>query len=492
MRFKLARNALQKLIFAGGVLALLAVAVVSVPRVYAVAVDCDTNAIMKCGFQSTASFVSKVKANDDGYGHHDLQTLFAAKGLSKSDYDRFLKEAKTGYVYRDSGKLVVDGQTVATDMKSLGRTTLRGNRTAVKIGGETYYYSSVKDSFLSSSLPAKVLFDDKGEVQFATLMACGNPTWGTNVKSSAKCDSLKKEAVSGTIDTFNFSTATTATGNAKITKCVYDFGDGTKPVTSTSCSSKVKHTFAEGTFTVKVTTYATVPGGGTITDTCETVVTVTKPYYECVDLKGPEPEGYKYTFIATLKFGNGATPKSADFTFGDGSSATVPAASATATTITTTHTYAKAGTYSITALVHFTLPNGQVVTANACSAVVKPSEPPVAECKPGIPVGDVRCNPCPTDSSITADNPKCTTPATTLPNTGAGNVIAIGSAALVGGFLFYRQWMFRKHKREAYQAETGASPLPLADPLATSDPLAETPLEPEQPVRSTFRRRRQF
>ena len=494
MRLKLARTTLQKLMFASGVLALLAVALVSAPRVYAVAVDCDTNAIMKCGFQSTSSFVNKVKAHDDGYGHHDLQTLFAAKGLSKSDYDRFLKEAKTGYVYRDSGKLIVDGQTVATNMKSLGRTTLRGNRTAVKIGDVTYYYSSVKDSFLSSSLPAKVLFDDKGNVQFAVLMACGNPTWGSNVESSAKCDSLKKEAVSGTDDTFTFWTDTTKNGNAKITKCVYDFGDGTSTVTSSDCSKKIRHTFAkEGTFKIKVTTYATLPGGATVKDTCQTEVTITKPYYQCIAQKGPEPDGLTYTFIAGLKYGNGAVPKSADFTFGDGSSTTVQASSSSATTISATRTYAKEGTYSVTALVHFTLPDGQDVTANGCSWVAKPSQPPVAECKPGIPVGDIRCNPCPTDSSISADDAKCEEVATTLPNTGAGNVIAIGSAALVGGFLFYRQRMFRKHKKLAYQAEMGDSSLPLADPLEPNDPLAETPLEPEQQaVRSTFRRRRQF
>lgn len=469
-------------------------AVWGTPKVFAQ--DCGPNAVIYCGFSSKSDFISKLKNNKDTYPnapHQDLQAIMKQFGLSSSDYDNFLSSAESGTVYKSGSKVVVNGQTVLTDAKSLGRTTLDGRHDkSMTIGNKTYYYGDVSRVFNSASIPAKVLFDSKGNAQFVVLTDCGNPIWGKPVDSSVKCKALKQEAVSGSTNTYNFYTSTETTGNAKVTKCVYDFGDGTKPVTSSSCSSKVKHAFSDGTFTVKVTVYASVPGGGTITDTCDTVVTVTTPYYECVELKGPEPEGYKYTFIASLKFGNGATPKSADFTFGDGSSTTVAATSATATTITATHTYAKAGTYSITANVHFTLPNGTVVTANPCSAVVKPSEPPVAECKPGIPVGDVRCNPCPTDSSITADDAKCTTPATTLPNTGAGNVVAIGGAALVGGFLFYRQWMFRKHKKEAYQAEVGTSPLPLADPLAPNEPLAETPLEPEQPVRSTFRRRRQF
>lgn len=489
----------HKLLAAASGLILLALVatVVGSPKVFAD--DCGPNAIIYCGFNTNTQFINYLKDNKDNYPnnpHRDLQAVMNRFGLSTADYERFRTTAKSGTVYKSGSKVVVDGKTVMTDAKSLGRTTLDGRHDkSMKIGDKTYYYGDVSRVFNSSSIPAKVMFDSKGEAQFVVLTDCGNPVWGTPVKSSVKCKALNQEKVSGSNDTYNFTTSTATTGNATVTKCVYDFGDGTKPVTSTNCASKVKHTFAEGSFKVKVTVYATLPGGVTITDTCETAVTVTKPYYECVELSGPAPVGFKYTFNASLKFGNGATPKSADFTFGDGSSATVQASSATATTISTSHAYAKAGTYSITAIVHFTLPDGQTVSANACSAVAKPSEPPVAECKPGIPVGDVRCNPCPTDSSITADNPKCTTPATTLPNTGAGNVIAIGGAALVGGFLFYRQWMFKKHKREAYQAETGSSPLPLADPLAVSDPLAETPLEPEQPSQghhSTFRRRRQF
>ena len=487
----------RKMIAAASGLMLLALVatVVGSPQ-KAFADDCGPNAIVYCGFNTNTQFINYLKDNKDNYPnnpHRDLQAIMNKFGLSSADYDKFKSSAKSGTVYRSGSKVVVDGKTVMTDAKSLGRTTLDGRHNkSISIAGETYYYGDVSRVFNSSSIPAKVLFDEKGTAQFVVLTDCGNPVWGTPVESTAKCKALNQEPVAGTTDTFNFTTSTVVTGNATITKCVYDFGDGTKPVTSSSCSAKVKHTFAGGTYNVKVTVYATAPGGVTISDTCGTTVNVAIPYYECVAQKGPEPEGLKYTFITGLKYGNGATPKSAVFTFGDGSTTTIPAASKSASTITTTHTYAKTGTYSVTAIVHFTLPNGQDVTSNGCSWVVKPSEPPVAECKPGIPVGDVRCNPCPTDSSITADNPKCTTPATTLPNTGAGNVIAIGAAALVGGFLFYRQWMFRKHKREAYQAETGVSPLPLADPLATDDPLAETPLEPQQPVRSTFRRRRQF
>ena len=230
-------------------------------------------------------------------------------------------------------------------------------------------------------------------------------------------------------------------------------------------------------------------------DACDDATITLKmvPYYQCVELSGPQPEGYTYTFVAKLNYGNGAVLTSVDFSFGDGATAArVKPGSANAMTVSTKHTYGRADTYSVSATARFTV-DGKEAIAPTCSAVIKPTAPPVPECKPGIPVGDVKCNPCPYDASLTADNPNCKAPvkATTLPNTGAGNVIAVGVAALVAGFLFYRHQMFKKHQAEAYQAEVGASPLPLADPLAEDNPLAETPLQPHM-HRSTFRRRRQF
>lgn len=492
MRFKLARNARQKITFFGGLaVLLLAATAIIAPKAYAA--DCGPNAIMACGFTSSADFIKNVRANDDKNGK-DLQTIYDHFNLEKADYDRFVSTAKSGTVYKD-GRIVVNGQTVTTSANSLGRTTLDGRHDKTKtIGSKTYYYGQTSRVFLSSSIPAKVMFDDNGEVEFAVLTDCGNPVWGTNVSSSAKCNSLKSQADTNTPGKYTFTTDASKTGNAVITKYVYDFGDG-NTVTKTSGSSSVPYTFTPGTHTVKVTVYATVPGGTVIKRTCETTITVVAPDVPvCVSLVGPNPQGLKYTFTATAKYGTGTTFVSGDFDFGDGK--TIAAVKPTTpTTITIDHTYDKAGTYSVSAVLRFTV-GGKTVTAAACNTLVRPNLPPVSECKPGVPVGDVRCNPCPYDASYSADDEdNCKEAVTeTLPNTGAGNIVAIGSAALVGGFLFYRQRVFRRHKAAFTAAENGVSPLPLADPLAPTDPLGDTPLEPTeaQPVRSTFRRRRQF
>ena len=494
MRLLSTREAVKTLIFSAGVATLL-VAVAAVgwgPKVAAIARDCDSNAIIYCGFTSNSDFIKTVKSNSSGNGHSDLKKVFNYFNLPASEYDRFVSEAKSGTVYKD-GRVVVGGQTVAKNAKSLGRTTLRGGRSVKYISDNKYYYSSVDISFLSSSLPAKVLFDKNGEVQTVVLMSCGNPVWGDNVKSNAKCTMLKSAPVSGTKDTFKFTTTATDSGNAKITKYVYDFGDGT---TRTTTSKSITHQYkTPGSYKVKVTVYASVPGGNTITATsteCETTVTVEELVVpECVELTAPKPNGLTFTFTATAKFGKNTTFTGADFTFGDGKSVS-NVKPTTANTVVVTHTYDKAGTYSASAILHFNV-DGKAVTANACKTTVTP-EGATPECKPGIPVGDERCDVCPYDASLTAKDENCKPPVTTLPNTGAGNIIAIGGVALVGGFLFYRHRSFLRHKLAFRQAQKGTSVLPLADPLNPDDPLADTPLEPqqEQPVRSTLRRRRQF
>lgn len=494
MRFTLAHNAWQKITFFTGVASLLlsvtAVAVF-VPKVYAA--DCGPNAVIYCGFSSSADFISKVRANNDTNGA-DLQDIFAHFNLARGDYDRFVSTAKNGTVYKD-GRVVVDGKTVVNSAKSLGRTTLDGRHDqSMTIGSKTYYYGLTSRVFSTDSFPVKVMFDDQGNVEFVVMPSCGNPVWGDKVSSSVKCKALQAKADTSTVGKYNFTTDASVSGNAEITKYVYDFGDG-KTVTKTSGSAVVPYTFAPGTHKVKVTVYATLPGGATIVSNCETTITVEEPDAPvCVSLTGTN-QGLKYSFVATAKFATGTTFVGGDFDFGDGKVAS-SVKPTTANTIVVDHTYDKVGTYSASAVLRFTV-GGKTVTASACKAVVQPDKPAVPECKPGIPVGDVRCNPCPYDASFSADDEEnCKAAVTgTLPNTGAGNIIALSAAALVGGFLFYRHRVFNRHKAAFAAAEKGISPLPLADPLTPTDPLSNTPLEPAvptSPVRSTLRRRRQF
>lgn len=229
-------------------------------------------------------------------------------------------------------------------------------------------------------------------------------------------------------------------------------------------------------------------------DDCDAAaITLPKPIFECSQLTGPLLDGKTmgYRFTAESKTANGAVLKKALFVFGDGQSRTVDASTG-ANTISTDYEYATPGKYSAFATLYFDVFGEEKAAAFNCYAKVEPSKPAVPECKPGIPVGDIRCNPCEYDASITKDNPRCVAPAATLPNTGAGNVIALASAALVGGFLWYRHVLFRRHKRAYIAADFGTAPLPLAEPLESPEPLAGTPLAEKAGRKLSLRRRRQF
>jgi hypothetical protein len=221
---------------------------------------------------------------------------------------------------------------------------------------------------------------------------------------------------------------------------------------------------------------------------CAKTVTVKLPLYTCVQLVGAilDKTKLEYSFTVTANAANGATFTAADFDFGDGKSQT-GVKPATATTATVVHDYATAGQYNASATLHFSL-NGADVTAPTCKALVTP-ETVTPECKPGVPVGSAECTPCQYDSSLPSDSPQCVPPTPPeLPNTGAGNTIAIFATVMIGGFLVYRQLLFKKHRAAFVAAEQGTSPLPLGDPLNDEAPLAGTPLAKKK--RSL--RRRQF
>lgn len=561
------------------------------------AADCDENAIMYCGFSSNSDFISKVSRNNDGHGHTDLQTIYNHYGLATNEYSRFQSSAKDGTMYRD-GRVVVGSDVVMTSGKTLGRQYFNGS-SSVSIGGKTYYHGTPDVRWVpgTASMPVKVMFNASGTAEIVILTSCGNPVDGPEVESGAACKLLNATPVSGKLNTYRFTATATATGNAKITKYIYDFGDGSPSVTKTSPTDPVEHTYTKaGDVTAKVTVVASAPGGTTIqstAETCKKKLTIVAPYYECVKLTGAlanpndkytyvytatlkygngaqlvgvkfdfgdstntmvkaanvttvtakhtytagkdyrvqafaqfnvngktvtaptckmtqtvinpyyrcvqltgnltNKDNFSYRFVVTMDYGNGAQFVSADFDFGDGKT-TTGVKSTDGKTVTVDHTYGKSAEYSVGATLKFTV-NNKAVSAPTCRAhVPKEGTPAVPECKPGIPEGDVRCTPCPYDSTIPAsDTERCVAPVTELPNTGAGNIIALGTVALVGGFLAYRHFLFKKHKAAFMATDRGEAPLPLADPLQPDNPLAATPLaEPAQKRRLSLRRRRQF
>jgi len=454
--------------------------------------DCDDNAMIKCGYSTPADLIAKIKKNDSGNGHSDLQAMYAGFGLTSADYTNFANHAVAGTIFRD-GRIVVGGVTVANDAKSFGRiASFHGSNPLTKtIGGTTYYGNTVDKTFASgtNSLPMFALLDAQGNLQIAVINSCGNPSYGTNVKTSASCKLLNATPVSGKLNSYNFMAEANTSGNAKVTKYVYDFGDGSKTVTMTNGTTVVPHTYTKaGTFTATVTEFASVPGNPNlqlaVVSTCKKVIPVKIPFYNCVSLVGAilDKSKREFSFTAAANFGNGATFTGADFDFGDGKSQN-GVKPTTNQSVVVNHTYAASGNFNASAVLHFSV-SGSTVSAPACKALVTP-ETVTPECKPGIPVNSPAClPPCTPGSSVPPDSPQCKPP--DLPNTGAGNTIAILSVVVIGGFLAYRQLLFRKHRAAFMAAEQGTSALPLGDPLSDT-PLAGTPLAR---VKRSLRRRK--
>ncbi len=144
----------------------------------------------------------------------------------------------------------------------------------------------------------------------------------------------------------------------------------------------------------------------------------TKPSYSCdalnVSMLGGRKIGAKVQYTAL----NGATFKSVTYNFGDGSQNLVTDKTKVE------HTYAKDGTYTITAVPSFMV-NGKLVTdeSEACMKVVtfesgKPVTPPTTP----------------------------TTPSE-LPNTGAGSLLGLFAGATIAGAVGHRLWAIRRNNR---------------------------------------------
>jgi hypothetical protein len=249
--------------------------------------DCTPNAIDNtntnggCGAANSTELIEDLHANKPG----DLKAIYADPrmgGITEGDYERFEQTAVMGVAYK-TGEVKVDGETILTDLESLGREKINDDSKPVVIDGKTYYHSPASSSFVADQIPAMVMFDDKGEPEAAVLTACNNPIKGKPVqKAKFDCKTLRVMAVPGEKDTFDFTTEVIETGNVTVNRVVYDFGDGSPLVTETDPNKPVRHHYNQtGTFTAKVTVFFNVPDKKQIVEVpptkCVATITITPP-----------------------------------------------------------------------------------------------------------------------------------------------------------------------------------------------------------------------
>jgi len=136
----------------------------------AAAKDCNSNAIMWCGAYSRTEWAYKVVGGDGHNSAANLQAIYKAYGVSVEE----MKVAVDGSVTKD-GKVVVNGKTVATNAKSIGREYMPGS---VKQNG--VWLRPTQVSFKSDSLDAFV-YTKNGVFEWAVIKSCGNAVVATPV-----------------------------------------------------------------------------------------------------------------------------------------------------------------------------------------------------------------------------------------------------------------------------------------------------------------------
>ncbi len=430
--------------------------------------DCNANAVAWCGSPSASDLINKYNNGDGHNSAASIQNIYNCVGITSTDIHAMTGGAN-GYV-TNTGDVYLGGQLVATGAITGGRQDIGGAAsTPHNCNGTTFWERPPQVSFQNPQLAAMVVMKN-GVFQYAILISCDNAVIATPIIPNYTCDMLNATPVTDKLNTYNFTSHVIFGNGAVFDKVVYDFGDGSAPVSSLGTGDLISHTYTKpGTWTAKVTAYFTLPGGTVVATTpggnCVRRITIQPPILSCIYLQAVLPDQKnKLSFEFTLKAadGNGATFTSADFDFGDGTNqmGVKPGTGSNALIVTTPHTYGKTGTYTVIPTLHFTTPTGNqtVVGTGNCVAHVSPTPPP-QPCTPGgTPApGSPQCSPTPCTPGGTPapGSPECapptptppTTPPATLVNTGAGNVIGLFAGTSVLGaaahFLFQKRRLGR-------------------------------------------------
>lgn len=220
-----------------------------------------------------------------------------------------------------------------------------------------------------------------------------------------KCDQLTVAKISRTQFMFN---TTYTVKNATYKSTTYVIRDEAGKEISRTTNPNYTQT-TPGKYTVQAIITVTVDGveKTATSDNCKKPFEVTEvpatPEYSCDSLSKNKISRTEYKFTGKASASKGAEIVNYTFNFGDGNQKTTDGA------VDVAHTYTKAGSYTITFTANIKVNNEtKAVTSAACKTqvTISPEEckpgipvgderceekPPVEECKPGIPVGDERC-----------------------------------------------------------------------------------------------------
>lgn len=286
--------------------------------------DCDSNAIMKCGAPDRVAFCNNYATNNGGK-HNDLAGVYGDSkiGLSVSDCkEHFAKEAVEGLIFRD-GHVEVKGQTVAYDVKTIGRSGYAGS--PISLSGKTYYHGTPQQRWSNGVdvMPVMVWFDADGKAKVIIMNNCGNPVIFKPKTPSVTCEGLNEKKVSKNKYTFT-AKEPKVTNNQLIKKISYEYWVDGKYWTTTTSANEVTKVLDLNSYkkdvTVEVKIKVTFLDGKTKTVThvlCKKEIKFEreekKVKFVCETLKMFTADNKTFRFTAVPKSEN-ATAVSADFT----------------------------------------------------------------------------------------------------------------------------------------------------------------------------------
>ncbi len=126
--------------------------------------NCDSNAVVWCGANSTFTLINAANNGDKHNSGANIAGIYAQNSISVSQIGQTVDGSVT-----KSGNVVVNGKIVATNAQSVGRQNMPGSTAQGEV-----WIRPTSVSFASDSLQAFVLMQDKQFV-WAIIKACGNP-----------------------------------------------------------------------------------------------------------------------------------------------------------------------------------------------------------------------------------------------------------------------------------------------------------------------------
>ncbi|MDB5185485.1 MAG: hypothetical protein JWL85_8 [Candidatus Saccharibacteria bacterium] len=200
---------IKKLTAILSVMMLVAASVMFTPSVSAASQprDCDNNAIVKCGAYDMPELKGKMDA--------DIRKIYAHYGIAESE----MNSGVANGVVRKDGKVVVNGQVVATNLVSAGRQPLRGG---TKVPGLNIYEHTPANSFASNEIPAFVKITN-GQFEWAIIKSCGNPVRATPIPPKKPNISIQKSVDKDTVklnEVFNYTVIVKNTGEVALKNAV--------------------------------------------------------------------------------------------------------------------------------------------------------------------------------------------------------------------------------------------------------------------------------